>query len=98
VADQVRKGIPEIRVLITLGQKLREGFDRDERVLDFVRHAGGKRADAGEPVAPADLQLEAFQHRDVCEHHKRSEHLALLPMEDGTAGADDRVMIAGGKN
>ena len=76
------KGLAEIRVLISLRQELGKSLDRDERILDFVRHAGGKRAEAGEPVAPADLQLESLQRGDVGQHHERAEHLALLPVEN----------------
>ena len=77
-----KKGLAEIRVLITLRQKLGKSLDRDERILDFVCHAGGKRAEAGEPIAPSDLHLESLQRRDVGQHHERSEHLAILPVEN----------------
>ena len=41
VANQVREGVAEIGVLVTLRQELRERFDRNKRVLDFMRHSGG---------------------------------------------------------
>src|SRR4051812_33101495 len=61
VADQVRKGVPKIRVLVTLGQQLRESLNGDKRVLDLMGHPGRERAEAGQPIAPADLQLETFE-------------------------------------
>src|SRR3977135_1110464 len=41
--DQVRESVAEIGILVTLRKELRESLDRDERVLDFVGHAGGVR-------------------------------------------------------
>ena len=96
--DKIRESIAEIGVLITLRQELRESFDRDERVLNFVRHAGGKRAEAGEPVAAPNLQLQPLQRGDVGEHDQRSEHLALLPMENRAARAHHGIVIVEGQH
>src|SRR5205085_2417866 len=85
VPDQVRKGAAEIRVLVTLRQQLRESLDRNERVLDFVSHAGGERAETGQPVAAADLQFKPFKGGDVSQYHERAQHFALLPVENRAA-------------
>ena len=93
VADEIGKCLAEIGILITLRQQLRKRLDRNERVLDFVRHAGRKRAEAGETVAAADLQLESFQRGDIGQHHERAEHLPFLAVENRAAGADDDTAI-----
>src|SRR3954471_2056198 len=88
MADQVRERVAEIGILVTFGQQLRESLDRYERIFDLVRHAGGKSAEAGEAVAPADLEFEPFQGRDVGQHNQGAEHLALFTVENRTAGPD----------
>ncbi len=87
MADQIREGFAEIGVLITLRQELGKSLDRDERILDFVRHAGGKSAETREPVAAANLEFETLQRRDIGENHQDAQHLALLSMKDRAARA-----------
>ena len=83
-----REGLAKIRVLVTLRQQLGESLDRDERILDLVGHPGGKRAQAGQPIAPPNLHLETLQRGDVGQHHERAQQLAILPVENRTARAD----------
>src|ERR1700704_1924091 len=64
MADQIREGFAEIGVLVTLRQELGKSLDRNERIFDLVRHPGGKSAETGETVTPANLELQAFQCRD----------------------------------
>ena len=80
--DEIGERLTEIGVLISFGQKLREGLDRDERVLDLVRHAGRERAETGEAIATANLHLEALQMRDVGQDDERAEHLPARIVED----------------
>src|ERR1041384_5458127 len=82
--SRVRSGkrFPKIRILISLGQKLGERLDRNERILDFVCHAGRERAEAGEPVAAANLQFEALDRGDISQHHERAEDLSILPVKN----------------
>src|SRR5213082_180899 len=65
VADQIRKCVAKIGILITLGQQLGEGFQGDERVLDFVRHSGRERSQASESIAATNLQFESLDGGDV---------------------------------
>ena len=58
-----------------------------------MRHSGGKRAETGEPVAPANLELETFQRRDIGENHEDAQHLALLPMKDRAARAHHHAAL-----
>ena len=55
VADQIREGFTEVRVLISLREQLRESLDRDERIFDLVRHARRERPETGQAIAPANL-------------------------------------------
>src|SRR5438270_12732918 len=98
VPDQVRKGFPEIGVLITLRQKLGKRLDGDERVLDLVGHAGRERTETREPVAAANLQFEALQRGDIGEDNERAEHFTLLTVKNRAAGADYGVVIAERQN
>ena len=94
MADQIREGLAEIRILVTLRQQLREGLDRDERILDFVRHPGRKRAETGQAIAAANLQFESFQRGDVGQHHERAQHLPVLSVKNRAARADhDRAIV-----
>ena len=79
VSDQVGEGFAEIGIVIPLRQELGKGLDRDQRVLDFVRHSGGERAETGEAVAATNLQLETFQGGDVGQHHERAELAPSCP-------------------
>ena len=96
--DEREEGLAEIGVLITLRQELGKSLDRDERILDLVRHAGGKRAETGEAIAAADLHLESLQRGDIGQHHERAERLAILPVENRTARAQDRVLVPGAQD
>src|SRR5438046_7297133 len=60
VPDQIRECLAEIGVLVTFRQKLGKSLDRNERILDFVRHAGREGAKTREAVAATDLKLEPF--------------------------------------
>ena len=61
-------------ILIPLREEVGERFDGDQRVFDFVRHAGRQGADTGQSFEPADATLqfpgriEIVKHRD---HHQR---------------------------
>ena len=91
VSDQIGEGFTKIGILVTLRQKLGKSLDRDERVLDFMRHASGKRAETGEPIAAANLQFETLQRGDIGQDHEAPEHFALLPVEDRAARAHDHA-------
>ena len=47
----------QVRLLVLFQQEVHEGFDGDEGVLHLVGHAGGKGADAVQPVQPAHAGL-----------------------------------------
>ena len=98
VSDQVRERLAKIGVLVTLRQKLGKGLDRNERILDFVRHTGGERAETREAVAATNLQLEPFQRRDIGENHERSQHFALLAVKDRAARAQSYAALIGKKS
>src|SRR5437763_145757 len=72
-----------------LRQELSKGLDRHQRVLDLVRHSGGKRSEADESIAAANLQLKSFQRGNVRHHHERAQKLAALPPENRAAGASE---------
>ena len=66
-AEFAPNDLGEFGVLVFFEQQINKGFDGDERVLDFMRHAGGKSADGGESVEAFNNLLESREARDVCE-------------------------------
>ena len=55
-----------------LRQQIHERLDGHHAVLDFVRHAGRKRAEAGQPVEPPQVLLE---HRRGSQAVQHDDHL-----------------------
>src|SRR3984893_5000235 len=94
VPEQVGKGFPKVKVLITLRKQLREGLDRPQRVLDFVRHSRRERAETGQSIAAAYLQFQTLDRCDVRQHHQGAEHLSAFAMKDLCARAHNHVLIA----
>ena len=95
VSDEIGKGLAKIGILITLRQQLRESLDRDERVLDFVRHASRESAEARQSIAAANLEFESLERSDVGQHHQRAQHLAVLAMKDRATRPHDDTSIIG---
>ena len=58
-----------------------------------MRHPGGKRAQTGETIAAANLQLEPLERRDVGQYHQRAEDLSIFAAKDRRAGANDDASI-----
>ena len=55
----------EIGVVESLGKKLRESFDRDQRVADFVGHAGGEIGPEGGSIDQGLFLTQGFLGRQI---------------------------------
>ena len=87
VPDQVREGLAEIGVLVTLRQSCAKVLIETSGFLISCAMPAESVPEAGEPVAAPNLEFQALQRGDVGQHHERAEHLACLAVEDGAAGA-----------
>ena len=83
--DQIEERVTKFWIFMAFGKKLRECLDRDQRVLDFVRHPGRQRAQAGKSVGTPDLVLEPLDRRHVAHEQQRAPHIPPMPADNGTA-------------
>ena len=58
-----------------------------------MRHPGRKGSETGQPVAPADLQFETLDRRNVGQHHQRAQYFLILPVKNRRTGADDHITV-----
>jgi len=85
---ELRECAAELRVSVTIAQKLRECLEGHQRVLDLVRHSRGERAEAGEMGGPPNLRLQLSHDRQITEHDERAEQRPIVALE-GTASDTD---------
>ena len=74
-------------------QQIHEGFDGDEGVLDFVSGAGGKRADAGEPVQSSQRFFKPPRRGDVVQDENGAARIFCSSGIQG-CGADIDLRLA----
>ena len=69
-AHFVAHHVHEFGVLVFLQQQINEGPAGDEGILDLVGHAGGQRADIGQPIKLRDVLVELPRRGQVVEHDR----------------------------
>ena len=83
-ADRFRQ--PRLRTL--LQQKIDERANGHEGVFDFMGHPGGERADAGQAVEVAQLDIQLPQGRQLAQDGQRAQRRAVLGQQRG--GLDEQ--------
>ena len=58
----------EFGVLVLFEEQVNEGLAGDEGILDFVGHAGGESADAGQAIELLDVLFDLAGGGEVMEH------------------------------
>lgn len=94
LSDQEREGLAEVFIVVAVGEELRECLEGDERVFDFVGHARGECADAGESVGSADLFFELLEERQIFEQQEGAQLSAGVAAEGDGAEANGETFGA----
>src|SRR6267143_2988761 len=68
----------EIGVVESLGKKLRESFYRDQRVADFVGHAGGEVGPEGRSIDQGLFLMQGFLGRQILDDRDSAKRRALI--------------------
>src|SRR5437868_14566432 len=89
--DDLVEIFSELRIIETLGQKLRESLNRDERVANFVRHARGQVSPKGGAIDQVLLLPQIFLRRQIVNDRYGAEGSMLIEEPprfyvEGTAG------------
>ena len=95
-ADQRTEVLPELGIMVPFGQELGKGLEGGQRILDFMRHAGGEGPDAGQPVRLPHLILEPLDGGVIVDDQDGAEEIVAFAGKRQAAHEQMRL-IAGGR-
>src|SRR5438874_11468821 len=89
--DDLVESFSKLRIIETLGQKLRESLNRDEWITNFVRHTRGQVRPKGGAIDQVLLLPQIFLRGQIVNDGDRSEGSVLVEEStrfdrEGTAG------------